>query len=48
MTTDHDEVLKDSECGASHDGCPNTPNGSCDRESGHSGSHHCSACGMQF
>lgn len=35
-------------CGVSHDGCPNTWKGSCDREPGHSGSHHCGSCNSLF
>lgn len=37
-----------SECGASHGDCPNTWKGSCDREAGHSGSHHCDKCNSYF
>ncbi len=37
-----------SECGSTHDDCPNTWKGSCDREAGHSGSHHCDKCQSAF
>lgn len=37
-----------SECGATHQDCPNTIKGTCDREAGHSGSHSCSACRSAF
>ena len=37
-----------SECGATHDDCPNTWKGTCDREAGHSGSHHCDRCQSVF
>ncbi len=37
-----------AECGTEHAGCINTINGTCDREPGHSGSHHCSSCNMSF
>lgn len=35
-------------CGIQHDDCPNSWKGSCDRDPGHSGSHHCGACNMLF
>lgn len=35
-------------CGAAHGDCPNAWKGSCDRESGHDGSHHCSSCNGSF
>lgn len=37
-----------SECGVTHSDCINTWKGTCDREADHSGSHHCSSCGMTF
>jgi hypothetical protein len=37
-----------SECGATHGDCPNTWQGTCDREAGHDGSHHCSRCNAAF
>lgn len=37
-----------SECGATHDDCPNTWKGTCDSEAGHSGSHHCDKCHGAF
>jgi hypothetical protein len=37
-----------SECGATHGDCPNTWKGTCDREAGHDGSHHCSRCNSVF
>lgn len=37
-----------SECGVVHSDCINTWKGTCDREADHSGSHHCSSCGMTF
>jgi hypothetical protein len=37
-----------SECGATHGDCPNTWKGTCDREAGHDGSHHCSSCNSVF
>lgn len=37
-----------SECGAQHSDCPNTWKGTCDREAGHGGSHHCSQCNSVF
>lgn len=37
-----------SECGATHSDCPNTWKGTCDREAGHDGSHHCSQCNGVF
>lgn len=37
-----------SECGMPHGDCPNTWKGSCDREAGHSGSHHCDKCNSAF
>lgn len=48
MQSEDREIVKDSECGALHDNCPNTWKGSCDREAGHSGSHSCSACRSAF
>ena len=42
------EVCKASECGVTHGDCINSWKGTCDREDGHSGSHHCSSCGMVF
>jgi hypothetical protein len=36
------------DCGATHADCPNTWKGSCDRASGHDGSHHCSSCNGLF
>lgn len=35
-------------CGAPHGDCPNTWKGSCDREAGHEGSHHCDGCHSAF
>ncbi len=35
-------------CGATHGDCPNTWKGTCDRESGHDGAHHCSSCNGLF
>jgi hypothetical protein len=37
-----------SECGATHSDCANTWKGSCDREAGHEGSHHCNRCQSVF
>jgi hypothetical protein len=37
-----------TECGASHSDCPNSWAGSCDREAGHDGSHHCDRCNAAF
>lgn len=37
-----------AECGATHMDCPNTWKGTCDREAGHDGSHHCSSCNSVF
>jgi hypothetical protein len=37
-----------SECGAVHGGCSGTWQGTCDREAGHDGSHHCNRCNMMF
>lgn len=37
-----------SECGQTHSDCPNSWQGSCDREAGHDGSHHCSRCNSAF
>ncbi|HEX6904828.1 MAG TPA: hypothetical protein VF789_34290 [Thermoanaerobaculia bacterium] len=37
-----------SECGVTHSDCPNTWKGTCDREAGHSGSHHCDKCMSYF
>lgn len=37
-----------SECGAQHGDCPNSWKGSCDREAGHDGSHHCDRCNSSF
>ncbi len=37
-----------SECGQQHGDCPNSWQGSCDREAGHDGSHHCSRCNAAF
>jgi hypothetical protein len=37
-----------SECGAEHGDCPNAWKGSCDREAGHDGSHHCDRCNGAF
>ncbi len=35
-------------CGVTHEACPNSWKGSCDREAGHSGSHHCGSCNSAF
>ncbi len=35
-------------CGAQHGDCPQAWKGSCDREAGHDGSHHCSACNSLY
>ena len=45
-----DDVQKvaSSECGATHGDCPNTWQGTCDREAGHDGSHHCNRCNSAF
>lgn len=37
-----------AECGALHSDCPNSWKGSCDREAGHDGSHHCDKCNSAF
>jgi hypothetical protein len=37
-----------SECGATHSDCANTWKGTCDREAGHDGSHHCNRCQSVF
>lgn len=37
-----------SECGMPHGDCPNTWKGTCDREAGHDGSHHCDKCQSAF
>lgn len=37
-----------SVCGQTHDDCPNSWKGSCDREAGHDSSHHCSSCNSVF
>lgn len=39
---------KSSGCGATHGDCPNPWKGTCDREAGHDGSHHCGSCNMAF
>lgn len=41
-------IAKSSECGATHSDCPNSWQGSCDREAGHDGSHHCDKCNSLF
>lgn len=48
MKTEEREVVKDSACGATHDNCPNAWKGTCDRDGGHDGSHHCSSCNSIF
>lgn len=48
---EHEQVKhaeKASDCGATHGDCPNTWKGTCNREAGHDGSHHCSSCNMAF
>ncbi len=37
-----------NECGANHGDCPNSWKGSCDRPTGHDGSHHCGSCNSLF
>jgi hypothetical protein len=41
-------VKYSAECGATHNDCPNTWKGTCDRAAGHDGSHHCSSCNSVF
>lgn len=43
-----DELEKNSGCNAAHADCANGLKGNCDRENGHTGSHHCSSCNMAF
>jgi hypothetical protein len=42
------EKVHFGECGVTHDDCPNSWKGTCDRSPGHAGSHHCSKCQMVF
>ena len=39
---------KSGECGIVHGDCCNSWKGTCDREAGHGGSHHCSSCNSAF
>ena len=39
---------KHGECGMTHGDCISTWKGCCDRDAGHSGSHHCSSCNSTF
>lgn len=48
MQSDHDNIIKSSDCGSTHVNCPNAWKGTCDREAGHAGSHHCSSCNSTF
>lgn len=41
-------VKYEQECGATHNDCPNTWKGTCDRSAGHSDSHHCNRCNSVF
>ena len=38
----------DQACGATHNDCPNTWKGTCERPAGHEGSHLCSSCKSMF
>jgi len=44
----NEQAKYEAECGATHDDCPNSWKGTCDRSAGHDGSHHCSKCNSSF
>lgn len=37
-----------TDCDQEHVGCINNPNGKCDIEKGHGGSHHCHSCNQTY
>jgi hypothetical protein len=49
MNKQEELVIKDdADCGSTHGDCPNSWKGTCDRDGGHDGGHHCSSCNMVF